>query len=215
MDNNVVRTTIQALSAVLGGTQSLHTNSFDEALGLPTDHSAKLALRTQQVIAHESGVTNFVDPLGGSEVVEKLTSELEEEALAIIEKIDNMGGAISTIETGWIQSEIAKSAYEYQKSIDSTNRKIVGVNSFEEDIPSEANLQGINQTSVKNQIDGVLALKNNRDNGSVQTKLSTLQSAANSDDNLMPPIIDCIRAECTLGEVADSLRTQFGEYKQT
>ena len=213
VDNNIVRTTIQALSAVLGGTQSLHTNSFDEALGLPTDHSAKLALRTQQIIAHESGVTNFVDPLGGSEVVEKLTTELEEEALEIIEKIDNMGGAISTIKTGWIQSEIAKSAYEYQKSIDSKNRKIVGVNSFEEDIPSEANLQGINQTSVKNQIDGVLALKINRDNGSVQTKLSALQSAANSDDNLMPAIIDCIRAECTLGEVADSLRAQFGEYK--
>jgi len=210
VDNNVVRTTIQALSAVLGGTQSLHTNGFDEALGLPTDHSAKLALRTQQVIAHESGVTNFVDPLGGSEVIEKLTSELEEEALAIIEEIDNMGGVISTIETGWIQSEIAK-----KKSIDSTNRKIIGANSFEEDIPSEENLQGINQTSVKNQIDSVLALKENRDNGSVQTKLSALQSAANSDDNLMPAIIDCIRAECTLGEVADSLRTQFGEFKQT
>ncbi|MEO2184994.1 MAG: methylmalonyl-CoA mutase family protein, partial [bacterium] len=171
--------------------------------------------RTQQVIAYESGVTNFVDPLGGSEVVEKLTSELEEEALAIIEEIDNMGGAISTIETGWIQSEIAKSAYEYQKSIDSINRKIVGVNSFEEDNPSEANLQGINQTSVKNQIDGVLALKENRDNGSVQTKLSTLQSAAKLNDNLMPTIIDCIRAECTLGEVADTFRSQFGEFNQT
>jgi len=215
VDNNVVRTTIQALSAVLGGTQSLHTNGFDEALGLPTDHSAKLALRTQQVIAHESGVANFVDPLGGSEVVEKLTSELEEEAFAIIEEIDNMGGAISTIETGWVQSEIAKSAYEYQQSIDSINRKIVGVNSFEEDNPSEANLQGINQTSVKNQIDGVLALKENRDNGSVQTKLSTLKSAAKLNDNLMPAIIDCIRAECTLGEVADTFRSEFGEFNQT
>ena len=212
VDNNVVRTTIQALSAVLGGTQSLHTNAFDEALALPTDNSAKLALRTQQVIAHESGVTNFVDPLGGSEVIEKLTSDLEEEALAIIEKIDNMGGAISAIKAGWVQSEIGKSAYEYQKSVDSKDNKIVGVNSFEEDEESESDLQEINQESVKNQIDGVLKFKEDRDNGSVQSKLTVLQSVANSENNLMPAIIDCIRAECTLGEVADSLRSQFGEF---
>lgn len=212
VDNNVVRTTIQALSAVLGGTQSLHTNAFDEALALPTDNSAKLALRTQQVIAHESGVTNFVDPLGGSEVIEKLTSDLEEEALAIIEKIDNMGGAISAIKAGWVQSEIGKSAYEYQKSVDSKDNKIVGVNSFEEDDESESDLQEINQESVKNQIDGVLKFKEDRDNGSVQSKLTVLQSVANSENNLMPAIIDCIRAECTLGEVADSLRSQFGEF---
>lgn len=212
VDNNVVRTTIQALSAVLGGTQSLHTNAFDEALALPTDHSVKLALRTQQVIAHESGVTNFVDPFGGSDVIEKLTSELEDEARTIIEEMDRMGGAISAIESGWVQNEIGKSAYTYQQSVDSKNQKIVGVNSFEDDDEAEADLQQINPDSVKNQVDRVIALKEERDNGAVQSKLNALKSAAKSDENIIPAIIDCIRSECTLGEVADGLRSCFGEY---
>lgn len=212
VDNNVVRTTIQALSAVLGGTQSLHTNAFDEALALPTDHSVKLALRTQQVIAHESGVTNFVDPFGGSDVIEKLTSELEDEARTIIEEMDQMGGAISAIESGWVQNEIGKSAYTYQQSVDSKNQKIVGVNSFEDDDKAEADLQQINPDSVKNQVDRVIALKEERDNGAVQSKLNALKSAAKSDENIIPAIIDCIRSECTLGEVADGLRSCFGEY---
>ncbi len=212
VDNNVVRTTIQALSAVLGGTQSLHTNAFDEALALPTDHSAKLALRTQQVIAHESGVTNFVDPLGGSEVIEKLTSELEDEARSIIEEMDQMGGAISAIESGWVQNAIANSAYDYQQSVDNKDQKIVGVNSFEEDGESEAELQKINADSVKSQVDGVIALKQERDNGDVQSKLENLQTVSKSDENVMPVIIDCIRSECTLGEVADVLRACFGEF---
>lgn len=212
VDNNVVRTTIQALSAVLGGTQSLHTNAFDEALALPTDHSVKLALRTQQVIAHESGVTNFVDPFGGSDVIEKLTSELEDEARTIIEEMDQMGGAISAIESGWVQNEIGKSAYTYQQSVDSKNQKIVGVNSFEDDDQAEADLQQINPDSVKNQVDRVIALKEERDNGAVQSKLNALKSAAKSDENIIPAIIDCIRSECTLGEVADGLRSCFGEY---
>ena len=212
VDNNVVRTTIQALSAVLGGTQSLHTNAFDEALALPTDHSVKLALRTQQVIAHESGVTNFVDPFGGSDVIEKLTSELEDEARTIIEEMDQMGGAISAIESGWVQNEIGKSAYTYQQSVDSKNQKIVGVNSFEDDDEAEADLQQINPDSVKNQVDRVIALKEERDNGAVQPKLNALKSAAKSDENIIPAIIDCIRSECTLGEVADGLRSCFGEY---
>ena len=212
VDNNVVRTTIQALSAVLGGTQSLHTNAFDEALALPTDHSVKLALRTQQVIAHESGVTNFVDPFGGSDVIEKLTSELEDEARTIIEEMDQMGGAISAIESGWVQNEIGKSAYTYQQSVDSKNQKIVGVNSFEDDDEAEADLQQINPDSVKNQVDRVIAIKKERDNGAVQSKLNALKSAAKSDENIIPAIIDCIRSECTLGEVADGLRSCFGEY---
>ena len=212
VDNNVVRTSIQALSAVLGGTQSLHTNAFDEALALPTDHSVKLALRTQQVIAHESGVTNFVDPFGGSDVIEKLTSKLEDEARTIIEEMDRMGGAISAIESGWVQNEIGKSAYTYQQSVDSKNQKIVGVNSFEDDDEAEADLQQINPNSVKNQVDRVIALKQERDNGDVQSKLNALKSAAKSDENIMPAIIDCIRSECTLGEVADGLRSCFGEY---
>ncbi len=212
VDNNVVRTTIQALSAVLGGTQSLHTNAFDEALALPTDHSVKLALRTQQVIAHESGVTNFVDPFGGSDVIEKLTSKLEDEARTIIEEMDRMGGAISAIESGWVQNEIGKSAYTYQQSVDSKNQKIVGVNSFEDDDEAEADLQQINPDSVKNQVDRVIALKEERDNGAVQSKLNALKSAVKSDENIIPAIIDCIRSECTLGEVADGLRSCFGEY---
>ena len=212
VDNNVVRTTIQALSAVLGGTQSLHTNAFDEALALPTDHSVKLALRTQQVIAHESGVTNFVDPFGGSNVIEKLTSKLDDEACTIIEEMDRMGGAISAIESGWVQNAIGKSAYTYQQSVDNKNQKIVGVNSFEDDDEAEADLQQINPDSVKNQVDRVIALKQERDNGAVQSKLNALKSAAKSDENIIPAIIDCIRSECTLGEVADGLRSCFGEY---
>ena len=215
VDNNVSRTTIQALSAVLGGTQSLHTNAFDEALALPTDHSAKLALRTQQIIAHESGVTQFVDPMGGSEVIEQLTSDLENEAMSIIEEIDAMGGTISAIETGWIQNEIAKSAYAHQKSIDSEKRKIVGVNAYVEDDEPEPILQKIDPVSVRKQIEGVKAVKNDRDNDTVNTKLSQLETHAKSQKNLMPAIIDCVRAECTLGEIADVLRKQFGEFVQT
>ena len=215
VDNNITRTTIQALSAVLGGTQSLHTNAFDEALALPTDHSAKLALRTQQIIAHESGVTQFTDPMGGSEVIEKLTSDLEDEAMSIIEKIDAMGGTISAIETGWVQNEIAKSAYAYQKSIDREKTKIVGVNAYVDDGEPEPVLQEIDQASVRNQIEGVKAVKKNRDNHTVNTKLSQLETHAKSENNLMPAIIDCVRAECTLGEIADVFRKQFGEFRQT
>ena len=215
VDNNVSRTTIQALSAVLGGTQSLHTNAFDEALALPTDHSAKLALRTQQIIAHESGVTQFVDPMGGSEVIEQLTSDLENETMSIIEEIDAMGGTISAIETGWVQNEIAKSAYAHQKSIDSEKRKIVGVNAYVEDDEPEPILQKIDPVSVRKQIEGVKAVKNDRDNDTVNTKLSQLETHAKSQKNLMPAIIDCVRAECTLGEIADVLRKQFGEFVQT
>ena len=215
VDNNVSRTTIQALSAVLGGTQSLHTNAFDEALALPTDHSAKLALRTQQIIAHESGVTQFVDPMGGSEVIEQLTSDLENEAMSIIEEIDAMGGTISAIEIGWIQNEIAKSAYAHQRSIDSEKRKIVGVNAYVEDDEPEPILQKIDPVSVRKQIEGVKAVKNDRDNDTVNTKLSQLETQAKSQKNLMPAIIDCVRAECTLGEIADVLRKQFGKFVQT
>ena len=215
VDNNITRTTIQALSAVLGGTQSLHTNAFDEALALPTDHSAKLALRTQQIIAHESGITQFTDPMGGSEVIEQLTSELENEAMSIIEEIDAKGGTISAIETGWIQNEIAKSAYAYQQSIDNEKTKIVGVNAYVEDDEPEPVLQDIDQASVHKQIESVKAVKKNRDNDTVNTKLSKLETHAKSQKNLMPAIIDCVRAECTLGEIADVFRKQFGEFVQT
>ena len=212
VDNNIVRTTIQALSAVLGGTQSLHTNAFDEALALPTNHSARLALRTQQIIAHETGISNFVDPLGGSEAIEKLTSELEEEVIAIIEKLDGMGGAIQAIEAGWIQNEIAKSAHEYQNSIENKERKIIGVNSYKDDEDSDVDLQKINQSSVQKQIEGIKLIKTERDNSAAKSKLDNLLAVAKSGDNVMPAIIDAIRAECTLGEVADTFRSCFGEY---
>jgi methylmalonyl-CoA mutase N-terminal domain/subunit len=215
IDNNIVRTTIQALSAVLGGTQSLHTNAFDEALALPTNQSAKLALRTQQVIAYESGIRNFIDPFAGSEVVENLTTQLEEEAMNIIEEIDEMGGSITAIETGWIQSEITKSAYEYQKSVENKKIKIVGVNKLTDENENETNqnTQQINESLIKNQIDRVKHIKVERDNSSVKSKLDRLLKVAKSDENVMPAIVEAVRAECTLGEIADVFRTCFGEFK--
>ena len=212
VDNNIVRTTIQALSAVLGGTQSLHTNAFDEALALPTDNSAKLALRTQQIIAHESGVTNFIDPLGGSAVVEELTDKLENDAQLIIEEIDSLGGAIQAINQGWIQNQISKSAYDYQQSIDNQKQKIVGVNSFVEDEDSMEELQSIDQNLVTEQIKQVHQLKTTRDNNAVQLKLDQLKSIADSKENLMPAIIEACRNKCTLGEISDALRECFGEF---
>ena len=214
-DNNIVRTTIQALSAVLGGTQSLHTNAFDEALALPTDNSARLALRTQQIIAHESGVTNFIDPLGGSEVIEELTDKIEKNAKSIIEEIDSIGGAIQAIDQGWIQNQISKSAYEYQQSIDNQEQKIVGVNSFVEDEDPIEELQTIDHNLVTKQIKQEHQLKTNRDNSSVQLKLDKLKSVANSEENLMPAIIEAVRNECTLGEISDALRECFGEFNQS
>ncbi len=213
IDNNVVRTTIQAFSAVLGGTQSLHTNSRDEALSLPTDEAAKLALRTQQIIAHESGITQFADPLGGSEVIEKLTSNLEEEALEIIAKIDEMGGALSAIEAGWIQDEIAQSAYEYQKKVDSKEQVIVGVNQFSDEDEPEVDMLEISTKAEEEQIAKVKAFREARDSSASETALSQLKSNAKGTDNLLPAIIDCVRKKCTLGEIADSLREIFGEHQ--
>ena len=215
VDNNIVRTTIQALSAVLGGTQSLHTNAFDEALALPTDNSAKLALRTQQIIAYESGVINYTDPLAGSEVIEKLTNELEENAQSIINEIDSIGGAIQAIDQGWIQNQISKSAYDYQQSIDNKEQKIVGVNTFVEDEEPIKELQTIDHNLVDKQIEQVHQLKSKRDNNAVQSKLNELKSVANSEDNLMPSIIEAVRNKCTLGEIADALRECFGEFNQS
>ena len=215
VDNNIVRTTIQALSAVLGGTQSLHTNAFDEALALPTDNSAKLALRTQQIIAHESGVINYTDPLAGSEVIEKLTNELEENAQSIINEIDSIGGAIQAIDQGWVQNQISKSSYDYQQLIDNKEQKIVGVNTFVEDEEPIKELQTIDNDLVDKQIKQVHQLKSRRDNNAVQSKLSELKSVANSEDNLMPSIIEAVRNKCTLGEIADALRECFGEFNQS
>lgn len=213
IDNNVVRTTIQAMSAVLGGTQSLHTNSKDEALALPTDDAAKLALRTQQVIAHESGITQHPDPFGGSYVVEEMTANYVSKSMKIIDEIDTMGGAVSAIEAGWIQNEIARSAYEYQKSIDGKSQIIVGVNQYQDQEKVEPDLLMIDAEKVNQQIASIKQLKSTRNNDQVKNRLNNLESVATSEENVMPAIINCVKNDCTMGEIADALRSVFGEYQ--
>jgi len=213
--NNIVRTTIQALAAVLGGTQSLHTNSFDEALCLPTEESVRVALRTQQIIAYESGVTNTVDPLGGSYYVEELTNEMEEKAMEYIQKIDDMGGAIAAIEKGFFQKEIADSAYKYQREVDEKKRIIVGCNEYtieEEKCPMD--LLRVDPKVEKEQIARLQKLKRERDNKKVKETLEKLHYAAEKDENLMPTIIEAVKAYTTLGEITDVLRKVYGEYKE-
>ena len=212
IDNNVVRTTLQATAAILGGTQSLHTNSRDEALSLPTEKSAQLALRTQQIIAHESGIPDVSDPLAGSFYVEELTDKLESNALELIAEIDDLGGAIPAIENEFQQNEIAKSAFDYQKAIDEGNKIIVGVNKFqskETDIPET---QQIDQKAVQQQLDRLQFVKNNRDNQKVESILRALNETASTDNNLIPVIIDAVKAEISLGEISDILREVFGEF---
>ncbi|HEY1047718.1 MAG TPA: methylmalonyl-CoA mutase family protein [Bacteroidia bacterium] len=212
-ENNIIRVTLQALSAVMGGTQSLHTNGFDEALSLPTENAAKIALRTQQIIGYESGVTHTVDPLGGSYYVEALTDEMERLALQYMATIDAMGGSVEAIEQGYMQNEIAKSAYIYQKAIENNEKIIVGVNKF---IQKEADSQPvfkIDDSIRKIQINKLEKLKSERNSQLVDQHLLELSKAANSNDNLMPHIIACVEAYATLGEIADVLRKVFGEYK--
>jgi len=214
-DNNIIRTTIQALAAVLGGTQSLHTNSKDEALALPTENSAQIALRTQQIIAYESGVVNTIDPLAGSFFVEALTDELEKEAEEYIRKIDELGGSPTAIEIGYIQKEIQKSAYQYQKDIEEGRRVIVGVNKFiveEEETPE---ILKINPEIEKNQIEFLKKIKAERNNSLVNEKLKSLKEAAQSDANLMPFIIDAVRVYASIGEICNTLREVFGEYRES
>jgi methylmalonyl-CoA mutase N-terminal domain/subunit len=213
--NNIVRTTMQALAAVLGGTQSLHTNSYDEALCLPSEEAVRVALRTQQVIAHESGVPNTVDPLGGSYYVEALTNEMEQKAVDYIREVDDMGGAIVAIEKGFFQKEIADSAYKYQKEVDEKKRIIVGVNEYsikEEECPIE--LLRVDPKVEKGQLAGLQRLKRERDNRKVKETLDKLHYAAQKDENLMPTILDAVRAYATLGEITEVLRKVYGEYKE-
>ncbi|HBN45649.1 MAG TPA: methylmalonyl-CoA mutase family protein [Candidatus Marinimicrobia bacterium] len=212
IDNNVVRTTIQAMSAVLGGTQSLHTNSRDEALALPSDEAVKLALRTQQVIAHESGIADHPDPLGGSYAIEQLTDKLEADAKTIIADIDDLGGAVEAIEKGWVQGEIARSAYEYQSKVDSGEQVIVGVNKYASDEEKDTEVLAIDPQAVQKQIKGVADFKSKRNNEHVNNRLAELSAAAKGSENLMPAIITCVKHDCTLGEISDALRAVFGEY---
>ncbi len=213
IDNNIVRTSIQALSAILGGTQSLHTNSRDEALSLPTDESAMLALRTQQIIAHESGLINHPDPFGGSYVMEELTDTIEKEANDIIKSLENMGGVIEGIESGWIQNQIAQSASKYQESIDSKERIIIGVNEFKTDIIKDNKTMEIDESSVNIQLKRLKKFKKTRDNSSVKEKLNSLHKNAKGSQNLIPSIIECVKSNCTIGEISDQLRHTFGEHQ--
>ncbi|HEV7667603.1 MAG TPA: methylmalonyl-CoA mutase family protein [Thermoanaerobaculia bacterium] len=212
--NNVARVALQALAAVCGGTQSLHTNSLDEALGLPTEEAARVALRTQQVIAFESGVADVADPLGGSYVIEAWTDEIVKRARAYIEKIDQMGGAVAAIERGFQQREIADAAYRAQVAIEEKRDLVVGVNAFasEEELPIEV-LQ-IEPEIERDQVARLQALRARRDRARAESTLAALAAAAAGDQNLMPPILDCVRAEVTLGEISDALRAVFGEYRE-
>ena len=212
--NNVVRTALQALSAVLGGTNSLHTNSLDEALALPTAEAATLALRTQQLIAYESGVTNTVDPLAGSYFVEKLTKDMEDGALAYFDQIDRMGGMVEAIERGFPQKEIAESAYRFQQAVERKEKVIVGVNDFVQEDEPPIEILYIDETAADKQIARLDALKKRRDSGQVARALDRLRSAARTTENLMPPILDAVRAYATVGEMCDALREVWGEYEE-
>ncbi len=214
-DNNIIRTTIQALAAVLGGTQSLHTNSKDEALALPTETSARVALRTQQIIAYESGVINTIDPLAGSYFVEALTDEIEREAMEYIQKIDELGGSPTAIEIGYIQKEIQRSAYTYQKDIESGKRIIVGVNKFTIDEEDTPEILKINPDIEKAQIEFVKKIKSERNNQLVSEKLIQLKNAALGEGNLMPYIIEAVRVYASIGEICNTLREVFGEYRES
>ncbi|WP_457741811.1 acyl-CoA mutase large subunit family protein [Thermococcus sp.] len=213
-ENNIVRVAIQALAAVLGGTQSLHTNSYDEALSLPTEKSVRIALRTQQIIAYESGVADTVDPLGGSYYIEWLTDHIYDEALKYIEKIQKMGGMMRAIERGYIQKEIADAAYKYQKEIEEGKRIIVGVNKFQTDEPLEVEILKVDPSIREKQIERLKKLRSERDNKKVEETLDKLRNAAESEEeNLMPYIIEAHRHLATLGEVTDVLREVWGEYR--
>ena len=213
-DNNIIRVTIQTLAAVLGGTQSLHTNSKDEALALPTEEAVMIALRTQQIVAHESGVTETIDPLAGSYYIENLTDKIEEEAIKYIEKIDELGGAPQAIENGYIQQEIQNSAYRYQMEIESQERIVVGMNKFQIEEEGHKDLLKVDPEIERLQKEKLAALKAERNNEDVKIKLAELKEAAKTDANLMPYILEAVKTYATLGEICDVLRDVFGEYQQ-
>src|ERR687893_784465 len=214
VDNNIIRVTSQAMAAVLGGCQSLHTNSRDEALALPTEESVKIALRTQQVIASETGMAKTVDPIGGSYYVEYLTAKIEEEVNEYLKKIETMGGALVAVEKGFFQEEIRNNAYQLKKEIDENKRVIVGVNKYQEEHDIEPKINRIDPLLEQKQLAKVKEFKSNRDKSKLDQVLSQLQKAAEKDDdNLMPHIINAVRSYSTLGEISSTLRTVFGRYE--
>jgi len=211
-DNNLVRVTLQALAAVLGGTQSLHTNARDEALGLPTEESARLALRTQQILAYETGVTSTADPLGGSEAIEALTDRLEQEAREYLDRIDAMGGMLAAIEQGFPQAEIERAAYEYQRAVETGERIVVGVNAFQTEDPPTPVFR-FDPAVETQQIERVRSVRAGRSAPEASLRLKALEQAARGADNLMPPILAAAAAHCTVGEISDCLRGVFGGYQ--
>ena len=212
--NNVVRTAVQALAAVLGGTQSLHTNSLDEAWALPTESAATIALRTQQILAHESGVTSTADPFGGSYFVETLTNEIERGARDYIDKIDALGGMVAAIERGYPQREIADAAYLYQVAVDRKEKIIVGVNDYVgEEKPIE--ILQINETVAQSQAERLRRLRAERSHDEVERRLNSLRKAAPGSENLMPHLYEAVKAYATLGEICDAMRESFGVYEET
>ena len=212
-ENNIVRTTLQALAAVLGGVQSLHTNALDEALGLPTNHSVQIALRTQQVIASEAGVTGTVDPLGGSYAIEQLTDELEAQALAYIARIDALGGALAAIEAGYPQSEVESAAYAHQRAVESGARVVVGVNAFKAEAEQPPAVHKLDAQIEQRQVARVRALRQSRDGTRTSALLTQLEQAARGPANLMPLLIECVEHDVTLGEICQVLRSVWGEYR--
>jgi methylmalonyl-CoA mutase, N-terminal domain len=213
-DNNIVRVAIQALSAVLGGTQSLHTNGRDEALALPTEEAARIALRTQQVIAYESGVTNTVDPFAGSYHIEQLTTAIEAGAAELLGRIESLGGTLSAIESGYIQRQIQESAYRAQLAVDSGEAVVVGVNRYASDAPDRMEVFTLDPALERAQVERVQAVRARRDHSHWKSALASVASAAGSCDNLVPPIVAAVEAHATVGEIADTLRSVFGEYKE-
>lgn len=214
-ENNIMRVTMQALSAVLGGTQSLHTNSWDEAYALPSEKSVTIALRTQQVIAHETGVADSIDPLAGSYLIERLTKEIEEKADRYIQKIDEMGGAVKAIEAGYIQREIAESAYQFQMEVEKEERIIVGVNRFRQEEPPLKDVLRISTDVETYQVEKLKRVKDKRDGSEVKQTLERLKRAAKGTENLVPLILNAVKAYATLGEIAGALREVFGEYRES
>ena len=213
-DNNVIRCTVQALAAILGGTQSLHVNSRDEALALPTEESAQLSLRTQQILAYESGTADVVDPLGGSWYVESLTNDLEEQALEYIRRIDDMGGAVAAIEDGFQMREIGDASYRHRQEVESGDRIIVGVNRYSTEEPPVEGLMRVDEEAARQQVARLDRLRSQRDGGAAQAALSRLEGVARSEANTVPPILECVEAHCTLGEISGILRTVFGEQEE-
>jgi methylmalonyl-CoA mutase N-terminal domain/subunit len=212
--NNIVRTAIEALAGVLGGTQSLHTNSYDEALALPTEEAVRIALRTQQIIAHETGVANTIDPLGGAYFVEALTDRMEERCYEYFRKIDQLGGMVEAVKTGYPQREIADAAFELQSEIDSGRRIVVGVNRFTEGHDGELEILRIDPALERKQIERVKAVRGRRDSAAVERVLGELKQAASGERNLMPLLLDAARAHVTEGEIVHALQQVWGDYRE-